>query len=71
MTLFRNFLKSAPASLGTTSAAVLLVATLAGQALAGGGPPPGAVPEVDPGSLASALTLLVGGVLALRGRIRR
>lgn len=29
------------------------------------------VPEVDPGSLASALTLLTGGVLTLTGRVRR
>ena len=28
-------------------------------------------PEVDPGSMASALTLLAGGVLTLTGRVRR
>ena len=28
-------------------------------------------PEVDPGSMASALTLLVGGVMTLTGRVRR
>ena len=28
-------------------------------------------PEVDPGSLASVATLLVGGVMTLTGRIRR
>lgn len=28
-------------------------------------------PEVDPGSLASALTLLAGGIVTLTGRIRR
>ena len=28
-------------------------------------------PEVDPGSLASALTLLVGGAMTLAGRVRR
>jgi len=43
------------------------------------GPPPGmgggdnhftATPEIDPASTASALTLLMGGVLVLRGRRR-
>ena len=29
------------------------------------------VPEIDPGSAGSALTLLTGGVLILRDRIRR
>jgi hypothetical protein len=29
------------------------------------------VPEIDPGSIASALTLLCGGVLVLRGRPKR
>jgi len=29
------------------------------------------VPEIDPGSMASALTLLIGGVLTLTGRQRR
>lgn len=29
------------------------------------------VPEIDPGSLSSALTLLCGGVLILTGRRRR
>ena len=29
------------------------------------------VPEVDPGSLAGAVTLLVGGVMTLTGRVRR
>lgn len=32
-------------------------------------PPP--TPEIDPASLASAVALVVGGVLVLRGRIRR
>ena len=34
-----------------------------------GSPPP--VPEIDAGSMAGALTLLVGGVLALTDRVRR
>jgi hypothetical protein len=48
--------------------AALVVAALAGRADA---LPPPPVPEIDPGSLASALVLLAGGVLVLRGRIRR
>ena len=28
-------------------------------------------PEIDPGSMAGAMTLLVGGVLSLTGRVRR
>ena len=46
----------------------------AGVVLAGGPPPPGAPltsPEIDPGSMASALTLLVGGVLLVKSRFRR
>jgi hypothetical protein len=50
--------------------AALVVAALAGRADALPPPPVGA-PEIDPGSLASALVLLAGGVLMLRGRIRR
>ena len=29
------------------------------------------VPEIDPGSMAGALTLLSGGVMLLTGRVRR
>ena len=29
------------------------------------------VPEIDPGSMAGAMTLLVGGCLSLTGRVRR
>lgn len=29
------------------------------------------VPEIDPGSLASAIALVLGGTAVLRGRIRR
>lgn len=33
--------------------------------------PAGPVPEIDPGSLASAVALVLGGVAVVRGRIRR
>jgi hypothetical protein len=45
---------------------LLLQAGLAGLALADE-----PVPEIDPGSMASALTLLCGGLLILTGRRRR
>jgi hypothetical protein len=31
----------------------------------------GPVPEIDPGSLASAIALVLGGTAVVRGRIRR
>jgi hypothetical protein len=58
--------------------AVFLAATLAllvgwmmasPKATHAASPPP--VPEIDPGSMAGALTLLVGGFLALTDRVRR
>jgi hypothetical protein len=30
--------------------------------------PPGAAPEIDPGSMSSAVTLLVGGIMLFTGR---
>lgn len=33
--------------------------------------PSGPVPEIDPGSLASAVALVLGGTAVVRGRIRR
>ena len=36
-----------------------------------GGSGPAAVPEISPGSMASALTLLTGGVLLVRSRRRK
>lgn len=47
---------------------LLVFAAVAGTAQAGG-PLPSA-PEIDPGSAASALTLLAGGVLLLRRRLK-
>jgi hypothetical protein len=37
----------------------------------GMGRPGGFAPEIDPGSMASAMTLLVGGMLMITGRRRR
>ncbi len=48
---------------------VLVLSALAGAARAGALPPP--TPEIDPGSMASALTLLIGGAMVLTGRSRR
>jgi hypothetical protein len=49
--------------------ALLLVTAACTATAYAGGPLPS--PEVDPGSLASALTLLTGGVLLLTDRLRR
>lgn len=48
--------------------AVLLAVSPKVARAAGGGSD---VPEIDPGSMAGTLTLLVGGVLALTDRVRR
>jgi hypothetical protein len=48
-----------------------MLSTLGGTALAGAGPPPlPGVPEIDPGSALSALTLLTGGLMVLVDRRR-
>ena len=47
---------------------VFVFAAFAGSASA---LPPPTTPEIDPGSMASALTLLAGGVLLLTDRFRR
>jgi hypothetical protein len=52
----------------TACAVALFVSALAVPARAVLPPP---TPEIDPGSLASALALVAGGVLVLRGRVRR
>ena len=48
-------------------AVVVAVGTLSGTAFAGARPKAqrSSVPEIDPGSAASAITLLVGGLLTL------
>jgi hypothetical protein len=45
---------------------MLVLEACAGKALAITG-----VPEIDPGAAGSAITLLAGGVLVLRSRLRR
>jgi hypothetical protein len=47
----------------------LVLTALAGVVHAGASPP--SVPEIDPGSMASALTLLIGGAILLTGRYRK
>jgi hypothetical protein len=49
--------------------AMLVVTALGATAHADLGPP--TAPEIDPGTLSSAITLLVGGTLILTGRRRR
>jgi hypothetical protein len=51
--------------------AALGVATASMPKLAHAGNPLPTTPEIDPGSMAGAMTLLVGGVLALTDRHRR
>ena len=48
---------------------LLVLSGLAATASAGACPPP-ATPEIDPGSILSALTLLGGGVMVLTDRYR-
>jgi hypothetical protein len=51
---------------------IVVLAALSGSAIAGGGVPPSlSVPEIDPGSIGSALTLLIGGAYWLTGRSRK
>ena len=45
-------------------------ATVAHAQSASGGSSGGAAPEIDPGSMASALTLLCGGVLMMTDKFR-
>jgi hypothetical protein len=55
----------------TLCGVLLVVSSIAGSASAIPPPPPGAgVPEIDPVSMSSALTLLVGGLLIAAGRRR-
>jgi hypothetical protein len=49
---------------------ILVFAAFASLAQAGA-PPPADAPEIDPGSLGSALALLSGGTLLLTSRLRR
>jgi hypothetical protein len=63
MTRFIRHLRN---GLTTAVGFVLVVSAMAGQAVALVD-----VPEINPGSLASAVTLLLGGVYLLTDRIRR
>jgi hypothetical protein len=49
----------------------LVLTALAASAIAGGPVPGGGVPEIDPGSIAGAATLLTSGVLMLVDRRRK
>ena len=55
---------------GRTTLGLALVLAACASPLYASGPLPG-VPEIDPGSLASALSLLTGGALLLADRCRR
>ena len=46
-----------------------MVAALASAAMAGNGPEP--VPEIDPGSVGAALTLLASGAFLFGGKSRK
>jgi hypothetical protein len=66
--VLKRMLRCAAEFAGTGCGVALVVAALASRAAANVPPP---TPEIDPGSLAGALALVAGGVLVLRGRIRR
>jgi len=53
-----------------TCGLALVLAAFSSNAFGGGGLPT-AVPEIDPGSIGSALALLAGGVALLTDRFRR
>ena len=59
-------LKMARPALGLS----LVLAAFAGTAMAGGPPVPGA-PEIDPGSIGSALTLLASGAFLFSSKSRK
>ena len=64
----RRLGKAASTALGLA----LVLTAVVGAAYAGGGPPPApGVPEIDPGSMGSALTLLIGGAFLLTGKARK
>ncbi len=58
--------------LGSWKAAglALMIAALNATAFAGAGPPPCVVPEIDPSSVLSAVTLLTGGFMLMTDRRR-
>jgi hypothetical protein len=56
-------------ALRLTCGLALVLGVCASTAFAGGPPLP--VPEIDPGSIAGALTVLTGGMLMLTDRLRK
>lgn len=65
----RTILRALGSGVTRAVALLLLIAAASSSALAGGPLP--AAPEIDPGSMGGALTLLTGGVLMLTDRVRR
>lgn len=62
------FARAASMALGLA----MMLSAVAAPAQAGGGlPTPPGAPEIDPGSMGSALTLLIGGMLLLTGKSRK
>ena len=59
--------RSAPRGLGLA----LVIASLAGSAYAKPPSTHSGVPEIDPGSIGGALTLLIGGAFLLTGKARK
>lgn len=71
MSTFKGVVRRTSVLVRASVAVTLVLAALAVPALAVLPAPKSPVPEIDPGSLASALALVAGGVMVLRGRIRR
>ena len=65
--LYRCLSRTARASVGM----FLVLTVLAVSANAGGPLTPLSTPEIDPGAVGSALTLLIGGAFWLTGRSRK
>ena len=69
LTWFKSAAASLPRMAAIGCGMLVIAAVSAPAAFAAFGPP--SAPEIDPGSAASALALLAGGVLLLKSRIRR
>jgi len=69
LVIFKQVVHRAVGSTSMACAVALMLAALAAPAVAVLPAPP--APEIDPGSLAGAVALVVGGVMLVRGRIRR
>jgi hypothetical protein len=65
--VFRSAMRMARKCLGPA----VILAAVAGTAQALPPPGPPDAPEIDPGSIGSALTLLTGGVFLLTGKSRK